>query len=70
MPFSNDALVMSEGTPRFTQERGIFILAIPVGEGFVRYGFLPHDFLCAQKDAKRVSDAFFSQQQVERFGTS
>ena len=58
-----DALVMSEGAPKFHEERGLFVLTIPIGGDSIRIGFLPHDFIRACHESKHCADAFMQRQQ-------
>lgn len=66
MSFGN-ILIMSEGAPEFHEQRGLFILSVPVGDRKMRIGFLPHDFLRGCVDGRKVADEFFERNRgVER----
>lgn len=65
MPFNSGALIMAEGAPEFHEQRGIFVLTVPVGSGCLRIGFLSSDFLQGCRDGQATWDAFCNQNKVE-----
>lgn len=62
MPFGN-VLIMAEGAPEFHEQRGLFVLTVPIGDKTIRIGFLPHDFMRGCVDGRAVYEQFLDRQQ-------